>query len=127
RAVIWTKDSSEQLVGTTRTEREIGGGAHEVYLSGNVEIRTRTTNELETLRADEVYYDVRRGVAVARKVDLEIKSGKLERPIHMVTDELLQVNPKLYKMNRASIFSSILPSDPGLKIDIDNLTVEEFQ
>jgi lipopolysaccharide export system protein LptA len=127
RAVIWTRGNPQQLAANTRTEQEIGGGAHEVYLSGNVEIRTRTTNELDTLRADEVYYDVRRGVAVARKVDLEMKSGKLERPLYFVTDELLQVNPKLYKMNRASISSSIIPSDPGLKVDIDNLTVEEFQ
>ena len=46
----------------------------------------------------------RRGVAVARRADLEIQSPKLPRSIRLTTDELLQVNPKLYKARQSSIF-----------------------
>jgi hypothetical protein len=127
RAVLWTKETGQELFTSARDPQSVSSGAHEIYLAGNVELRSRTQKELETLRADEVYYDVRRGVAVARKADLEIQSAKLPRPLHLVTDELLQVNPKLYKMKATSIFSSIIPSDPGLKVDVDDLTVEEVQ
>ncbi|MBI1832479.1 MAG: hypothetical protein HYR84_13630 [Planctomycetes bacterium] len=127
RAVIWTRGNAQQLFGATRAEHDIGSGAHEVYLAGHVEIRSRTRAELETLRADEVYYDVRRGVAVARKADLEIQSAKLATPLHLVCDEFLQVNPKLYKAKSTRISASKLPSDPGLVVDVDDLTIEEHQ
>ncbi len=127
RAVIWTKGGGPPLLGGVKSPQNVENGAHEIYLAGHVELRTRTKGEVETLRADEVYYDVRRGVAVSRKADLELKSAKLPRPLHLVTDELLQVNPKLYKARTTSIFASILPSDPGLVLEIDDLTIEEYQ
>lgn len=127
RAIIWTRGNAQQLFTGTRTEQDLGSGAHEVYLAGNVEIRSRTKAEVETLRADEVYYDVRRGVAVARKADLEIQSAKLAAPLHLVCDEFLQVNPKLYKAKSAQISASKLPSDPGLVVNVQDLTIEEYQ
>jgi hypothetical protein len=127
RAVIWTKGEGPQLVSNTRAEQEADQNAYEIYLAGNVELRTRSKNEVETLRADQVYYDVRRGVAVARKVDLEIQSARISRPLHVTGDELQQINPKLYKLSRASTFSSALPSDPGLTVNIKDLNIEEVQ
>jgi lipopolysaccharide export system protein LptA len=127
RVVIWTKDNGQPLVGNVRSTQNVDNGAHEIYLAGHVEIRSRTLKELETLRADEVYYDVSRGVAVARKADLEIQSAKLTRPIRMVMEEFLQVNPKLYQMKQTAVFSSLLPSDPGLKVDISDVEIEERQ
>jgi lipopolysaccharide export system protein LptA len=127
RIVIWTRGGAPNVLNNGPATQSVDGGAHEIYLAGHVEVRSRTVRELETIRADELYYDVRRGVAVARKADLEIQSGALARPVHFVTDELLQVNPKFYKMRHASGSASILPSDPGLKFDVDNLEVREFQ
>ncbi|MBI2806396.1 MAG: hypothetical protein HYX68_15560 [Planctomycetes bacterium] len=125
--VIWTKGNGQKLFSDMKSEHGADSGAHEIYMSGHVEIRTRTKNEVETLRAEEVYYDVRRGVAVARKADLEIMSGKLYRPLHMITDELIQVNPKLYKAVGVGLYSSIIPSDPGLIFNADDVTIDERQ
>jgi hypothetical protein len=125
RCVIWRRGATSTVLNNTPATQSVEGD--EIYLAGHVELRSRTAKEVETLRADEVYYDVRRGAAVARKADLEIQSAKLPQSLHFVTDELLQVNPKLYKMPHAMFNGSKLPSDPGLRVDVDNLMVEEFQ
>lgn len=126
RAVIWTKGTGQHLVGGVETQ-DVGGGAHELYLAGNVEIFTRTTKEVETLRADEVYYDVRRNVAVARNADLEIRQAKLPYPIHITGQEVIRENEKVYTSSNASLFSSFLPSDPGLQVTLTNTRIEERQ
>ena len=127
RIVIWTRGDANQLLTDMKGPQGTDSEAHEIYMSGHVELRTRTAKEVETLRADEVYYDVRRGVAVARKADLEILSAKASRPLRVWTEELIQVNPKLYKATGMKLHSSILPSDPGLVIDVSYATIEEHQ
>ncbi|MCS7047589.1 MAG: hypothetical protein NZO58_14625, partial [Gemmataceae bacterium] len=103
----------------------------EFYLAGNVEIRTQTTSKdgpnTETLRADEVYYDVGRNVAIALKSDLEIRKPKLPYPIHVQAEEFFRLNASLYQAQQTQVFSTILPSDPGLKIEIRQTTIEERQ
>jgi hypothetical protein len=97
--------------------------AHELYMSGHVEIRTSDKQGKETLRADEVYYDVQRGVAVARKADLELKVPQAPVPIHVETDLLIRESDELYRMNKARVFATILPSDPGLLVEISDAEI----
>lgn len=127
RIVVWTRGNGQNLFNEMKGPQGADSGAHEIYMSGHVELRTRTAREVETLRCDECYYDVRRGVAVARMADLEIQSAKLSRPMRIWTNELIQVNPKLYKAKEVGIHSSILPSDPGLLLNVNDATVEERQ
>jgi hypothetical protein len=127
RMVAWTRAEAMQgFSGPNRKEGDINN-AHELYMSGNVELRTRTKSEREELRADEVYYDVRRNVAVARKADLSLQTIKLPYPVHIQSEEIIQENPKFYRMRQSRIFSSLLPSDPGLEVDIRDGTIEERQ
>lgn len=110
----------------------------ELYLSGNVVIRMKTRPaprpptakpqaDPPILRAEEVYYDVGRNVAVARDADLEFKQPGLPDPIHMQAEELIQVSPKHYQSLRTYVFSSRLPSDPGLKLYLVQATLDEKQ
>ncbi len=127
RVVIWIKGTPQQLFNSDRSTAEAGNDAYEIYLAGNVEVRSRTQKEEETLRADEVYYDVRRGVAVARKAELEIRQAKLLYPFTLTTDELIKENAKFYRANEVSGHASALPSDPGLKFNVSGVTIEERQ
>jgi len=127
RLIIWTRGNAQQLFTNMSTPQGDDSGAHEVYMSGHVELRTRTDKSIEVLRADEVYYDFRRNVAVARQADLEISLPKLPIPVHMKAAELIQENPKLRRTRQASVFASWLPSDPGLKVDISDAEIIERQ
>src|SRR5262249_25524338 len=64
RLVLWTRGDTQQLVGKLRAEGQTTRSLA-VYLSGNVEVRNQSDKEVRGLRADEVYYDVGRNVAVA--------------------------------------------------------------
>lgn len=123
RLVVWTRGNAQQLFNNMSTSQEGDSGAHEVYLAGHVQLFTRTDKSVEALRADEVYYDFRRGVAVARQADLEIMLPKVPMPVHAKTQEMIQVNPKLRQMREMSVYSSILPSDPGLQFTIKDATI----
>jgi hypothetical protein len=110
-------------------------GAHgrsrqlEFYLSGNVEIRERTGppghQETRILRANEVYYDVSRNVALAYQADLEFKQPGLPDPMHLRAQEVQMLSPFNFRAVHAEIFSSRLPSDPGLKIVVTDATLDE--
>ncbi|MSU78486.1 MAG: hypothetical protein EXS16_10375 [Gemmataceae bacterium] len=127
RVVIWTKGTPQQMFNADRSNATVDNDAYEIYLSGNVEIRSRTQKEQETLRADEVYYDVRRGVAVARRAELEIKQPKLLYPFTLTTNELIKENDKFYRAKQVAGHASGLPSDPGLVVDLSDVTIEERQ
>ncbi len=114
----------------------------EFYLSGNVEIRETAppdpknpnVNESKTLKANEVYYDVNRNVAVAVTATLELKSdikqqgtGQpiLTEPAFVKAKEILRLSETKFEVYEADIFSSKLPSDPGLKISFAKALIEE--
>jgi hypothetical protein len=82
-------------------------------------------NQDRVLRADQVYYDVSRNVAVAVSGDIEFREKGIPDAIHMKADELFQVGPNEFKAERAEIFSSRLPSDPGLKILVRQATITQ--
>ncbi len=138
RLVVWTRGnlqefSAEMKSPEGKTTREV-----EFYLSGNVVIREKSAPvprqpgqhpqpEPPILRADEVYYDVSRNVAVARLADLEFRQPGVPDPIHLKAEELVQVSPKLWRATRTELSSSRLPSDPGLKLYVVQATLEERQ
>lgn len=83
--------------------------------------------ENRVLRADEVYYDLGRNVAVAYQASLRYTQQGLPDPIFLRADELLQLSPKKFEAVRAEVFSSKLPSDPGLKVFVNQAILEERQ
>lgn len=129
RMVLWTKGNPQEIFSNMQSSQGGTSDNLEFYLTGNVEIRTLSQAKKggvsETLRADEVYYDVGRNVAIALRADLEIRDPKLPNPIHFQAEEFFRLNERLYQTNQMQIFSTTLPSDPGLKIEVREATIEE--
>jgi len=122
RLVFWTRGNAQELLGSMRSSH--GSGKElEFYLSGNVQIRSRRAKEERLLQADEVYYDVGRNVAVALRADMSFVQPGVADPIHMKAQELLQLNPDVFKGMKAEVFSSRLPSDPGIKVYLETATI----
>jgi hypothetical protein len=126
RLVLWTKGRDpQQLITNLQNSKGQSTSELEFYLSGNVEIRETDGPELRILRADEVYYDVNHNVAVALSATLQLKKPGVTDDIYIKADELLELSPKKYQVIRAEIFSSKLPSDPGLKVYFADAVVED--
>jgi hypothetical protein len=125
RLVFWTRNNPNELLSNLRSQQGQSSRELEFYLSGNVEIRQPNGPETRVLRADEVFYDAGRSVAVALRGDLEMKQPGLTDPVHLKAEELLQLSPTVFKGVKAEIFSSRLPSDPGLKVYVAEATMEE--
>jgi hypothetical protein len=131
RLVFWSRGKDDQdVLNRMRTPEGQTGQEYEFYMEGNVEIRTTMRlsgqgKEEHTLRADRVYYDVQRNVAVAVEADLEFKRPGLPDALHLRAEELLQISPTRYEATGAEVFSSRLPSDPGLKIVTATAVVEQ--
>ncbi|MGL4552373.1 MAG: hypothetical protein ACRC33_14430, partial [Gemmataceae bacterium] len=127
RAVIWTRGNDGGGPGG-------GSGDLEFYMAGHVVLRTHRPGSGDRVQidADEIYYDTRRNVAVALKSRLEIKptlkagtSVALTEPVVLTADQLFQTSETTYEVVNSEIFSSKLPSDPGLKLIVARATVEE--
>jgi hypothetical protein len=136
RLVLWTRGNLQDFSSEINSPESKASREVEFYLSGNVVIRERSAPRLPgqrpppeppILRADEVYYDLSRNVAVARPADLEFRQPGVPDPIHLRAEELVQVSPKLWRAIRSELSSSRLPSDPGLKIYVVEATLEERQ
>src|SRR5439155_24835381 len=125
RLVVWSRRTTQELLSGMRGGQSHTGRDFEFYLAGNVEIRSRSGKEDRTLRASDVYYDVARNIAVAMQADMEFRQPGIPDPIHVRAQELLELSPTLFKGSRAEVFSSRLPSDPGLKVYVAETTVEE--
>jgi hypothetical protein len=124
RLVIWGKGNLQQLFSGLRSAEGQATRDVEFYLSGDVQIRELRGPENRVLRADEIYYDVGRNVAVARNASLELKQQGMQDPIYFKADEILKLNADQYQGFRAEIFSSRLPSDPGLKVYVQETTLD---
>lgn len=125
--VVWSKGNPQHVFDTLRGQPAQAPSELELYLSGNVEIREQNGPEARRLAADEVYYDVARHVAIARQADLELKQPGLPDPMHLRAERLEQLSPTMFRVVRAEVFSSRLPSDPGLKLSVREGTLEEKQ
>jgi hypothetical protein len=125
RLVVWTRGNVQDLVNNMRRPEGEASRDLEFYLSGNVEIRSRQGTEDRTLRADEVYYDVSRHVALAFTTDLEFKQPGLPDPIHMQAHELHQLDINKFEGLETRVFSSRTPGDPGLTLVFAKATLEQ--
>jgi hypothetical protein len=125
RGVIWTRGEARDQADRIQSPEGLTGREMEFYLAGNVEIRSRSGKEERTLRADEVYYDVSRNVALALTADMEWRQPGLPDMIHFTADELQQTSQTTFRGLRGTFFSSKLPSDPGLKVVFSEATLEE--
>lgn len=124
--VLWTTGDPQQLVNNIRSAQGTQTNTElELYLRGNVEIRSRGVRQDQTLRAEEVYYDVSRNVAVAVGADLELRQPGIAEPIHLRASEVEQLAPGKFRALQGEVFASRLPSDPGLKVAFTRATLEE--
>jgi hypothetical protein len=132
RLVFWTRGNVQDMFNKMKEKDSAGHASRELefYLDGNVEIRETTPpsknkpGQAITMRADQVYYDVGRNVAVAVRADLEYRQPRLPVPGHLKADELLQLSPNQFKAIRAETFASVLPADPGFRVVVAQATLE---
>jgi hypothetical protein len=134
QVVVWSRggDPQQLIRGESAQSGGNSGATYEFYLKGNVEIRRKNPRDTEVLRADEVYYDVNRNVAVALSASLEMrlnpipgKTSALTDPVIIRTDELQQLSATQFHVIRPEVFSSKLPSDPGFKVTLSDADIDE--
>jgi hypothetical protein len=126
RLVYWTRKNPQQLFSNLRSPQGQTSNELEFYLAGNVEIRQQDTQGTRLLRADEVYYDVARNIAVAMRGNLEFRQPNIPEPIHLQAQELLQLSPTLFKGIKVELYASKLPSDPGFRVQVADGTLEDI-
>lgn len=126
RLVIWTRNlNASQVIDGVKKSNNQSSRDLEFYLAGNVEIRQQSKKDSRIIRADEVFYDANRSTAIAVRAQMEIKDPKIPQEIVIKATELQQLAPNQFKFSQADIFSSKLPSDPGLKVYVREGTIEE--
>ena len=140
-AVIWIKGAKKgtDLLGGIRTERgdpvkkDEGKSEKmtiELYCSGNVVVQTRSSGGVgapdeQTIRAEELYYDLDKSRAVAIGADLETRSATGVDPIHLRSPEIWRLGPKEWRAFDTLVFSSKRPADPALTIRSREATLTE--
>src|SRR5262249_18370968 len=124
-AVIWTKDDTQKLLQDAQSAQGQSTRDSEFFLSGNVVILTHVGNEDRKIRCDKAYYDTKRSVAVAINADVEFRDKAFTEALHFRADEVFQLNQNDFKAVHAEVFSSRLPSDPGLKIVFAEATIHQ--
>jgi hypothetical protein len=130
RLVIWTRDlDAEQVLGGMQKREGHTSNKLEFYLSGNVIIRQSPSNnpkgQERTIRANEVYYDVNRSVAIITQGQVQVKQFGMQEPVFFQSEEIHQLNETTFEFKKGEAFSSKLPSDPGLQVFITDATVED--
>lgn len=125
--VFWTRGDSGNTLNRMQSSDGMPAQEQEFFLAGDVQIRNRQGPQERKLRAEQVYYDVRRNVAIALKGDLELRDPRLREPFHLQAEELLQLGPRRFEGNKAAISASRLPSDPGLQLTLDHVSVQDYQ
>jgi hypothetical protein len=100
----------------------------EIYLCGNVVIRTRSQNAVQgvmeqALRADEIYYDAETSRAIAVRADLETKFVTGYDSLHLRSAELWQLGKNEFRAFDALTFSSKRPADPALTFNAREATL----
>ena len=136
RLVIWAKGANPQeILGNIRKQSSQNGKDLEFYLSGHVEMRQKDPvkqkkgkveeSQSRVIRADEIYYDIGRNTAIAMNSEMEFYQPKIPDPVFVRASEIQQLAANQYKVVKAEVFSSRLPSDPGLKVYMAEATIEE--
>ncbi len=129
-AVVWMTGTTVNNItdgfdAGPETKREV-----EVYLTGNVVIRTMSTGPgtatvAQTLRAEEIYYDVPRNRAVAVNADLEMNAPQAPDGVHLTGKEIRRLDRENWEVLDGAVASSKLPSDPGLQLTSPRTTLRE--
>jgi hypothetical protein len=129
RIVVWTHGNGDLLATNLQAESGHSSNDLEVYLSGHVIIRQAPTvnpkGNQRTISADEVYYDVNRSVAIAQNGRLELKQPLMNDPIIATAKEIRQTSVNTFEVVHSEVFSSRLPSDPGLKVYLQDGVIED--
>jgi hypothetical protein len=138
RVVIWTRDNGEQLATNIQQPEGYESKDLEVYLAGHVILRQapiiNPKGEQRSISANEVYYDVNRNVAIAHDARLELQINNpllatqttgLRDPIIATAQELRQTSINTFELVKTEVFSSRLPSDPGLKVYMREAAIED--
>ena len=99
----------------------------EFYLTGNVVILQKDVAGTRRLTASEIYLDANRHVAIALSARLEFSRKLFPQPLIVRADELRQLNETRFQVIRAEVFSSKLPSDPGLKVVYSEAVIDEVK
>lgn len=137
-AVVWVTGAG----GINPLNRDVsldGAGGKtriELYLSGNVIIRTRQDNPdvtgpgrtvYPTLRAEQIYYDVNNNRAVALSADLELAFAGLKDSVRIKGAEVQRLGLNEWRAIRAEATASKLPSDPALRFAAEDITYTRRQ
>jgi hypothetical protein len=129
RIVVWTRGNTDLLAENIQSQQGHSSNDLEAYLSGHVILRQAPTNnpkgDQRTISADEVYYDVNRNVAIARNGRLELKQPLMNDPVIATAKEIRQTSLNTFEMVNSEVFSSRLPSDPGLKVYLQDGVIED--
>jgi hypothetical protein len=102
----------------------------EIYLSGNVVIRTVTQGQnkgdvSQTLRAEEIYYDVARNRAIAVSANLEMAARQTPDGVRLTGKEIRRLDAENWEILHSATASSKLPSDPGLELTATRTTLRD--
>lgn len=100
----------------------------EFYLTGNVIIRNKPKlgpPMIQTLRGNEIYYDVERERAIALKAQFQYSpvfmtpNGQITSPdpFYFQGEEIDKLDAENYQGTNATFHSSKTPSDPGIRLD----------
>src|SRR6266545_193806 len=126
--VVWIRGSGakEPFNGLIATS---GKTEVEVYMSGNVFIRTTrgppAKRITQTLRAEEVYYDAENNRAIALRADLAMAVPNVPDAFHMRGEEVRRLDLENWEILKGEASASKLPSDPGLRLDSQRFTLSE--
>jgi hypothetical protein len=129
RVVIWTHGDGEMLAENIQRPSGYSSNDLEVYLSGHVIVRQAPLVDPKgserTISADEVYYDVSRNVAIALNGRLQLKQPLMNDPLIATAKEIRQTSINTFEIVDTETFSSRLPSDPGLKMYLQDGVIED--
>lgn len=129
-AVVWIRGGGSNNILGGFESRPGDKTEVEVYLTGNVIVRTMSSqgqfgSVTQTVRAEQVYYDVSRSRMIAVGADLEMGTPKLPDGAHLRGREIRRLDENHWEVLDGSMFSSKLPSDPGLRLDSPRMSLTE--
>ncbi len=137
-AVVWVTGGggANPLNKDMNLEGSGGKTRIEMYMAGNVIIRTKqdsptqqgpTKTVYQTLRAEQIYYDVNENRSVALNADLELSFAGYKDSVHIFGAEVQRIGLNEWRAIRAKASSSKLPSDPALLFEADDITYTRRQ
>ncbi|AMV28159.1 Organic solvent tolerance protein [Gemmata sp. SH-PL17] len=130
-AVMWLRNKTQDEKDGFATGGD-GQTEVEVYLSGNVIVRTTKGDKdkkkpavTQTLRAVQVYYDATQNRAVALRADLEMALPSVPDAFHLRGEEVRRLDLENWEILNGTSNASKLPSDPGLRLDSQRFTLSQ--